>query len=1263
MSDLARTATAQTTHPSQSPPPSGLLQRQCACGQHTAAGGECAACRQKRQGALQRSLSGLAINRPGDRYEQEAERVAAAVLSGGELPGRTLSSAPALRRDGPPAAPSPRDPSADERRKYPGASLPDLGFNEPKNDQHVQQPSEKTETNEDRLGAAGEKLAETFLETALGKQLTDQAEKFGEGFISTLPGFAVSLSIAASTVATMALRNEEFPLKGLVIKLPQIAPGLKVKLTYKGPLSAPTEAGISFAYEPEAAKKPQASDTDRTRADIERIEADQAKFKEGKKTPAERAAEKRELNAITGGLLSRPGNILGIPGYPPRRRDDGLLQRDANGNDDLAVAPPIVHDVLSSPGQPLDPATRSFMEPRFGHNFSGVRVHTDGRAAASARDVSANAYTVGRNVVFGAGRFAPETHEGRRLIAHELTHVVQQSGSSGIRAGQTNDKHDRRPIDRNHLASLAREADPDREWQAACVRRLGGCSNYKDGGIASVEEIKTYNLECRKETGYPDNVAPSPDECKTAKERSNAPLSYELADAPISSDPKVRVERWLRNHRPEIEAAETRFKVDRRAIAGAVAWEAIENVRGAWTPSSVGPGKVHIYKDLAKGNFFDEDTVAKQVEDTGYLPKQDLEGRKNALRTSSGAILYIAAIMKAGADIAIAEGGFEIALNPEVLTWYYNSKDLPGWRALIKVKQRGTPFDTSQNPMSVWVKANLALLEAAVGKPSFGPTAQSDSKLQKAPLDDNELTAQTDPLEREASATAKQVINNTDTPASSETVPAVDSSTTSSVSTSEPDTAAARAVDVTPAIPSSPKPSFARDPGCVEAPISPMVPTPLPFTPDPTAPLPAKELAPDLSVIPSSQPWWGDAAAQSFGEKLAQCYASRIAGSGKPIDGFWTSAGLQVDFDRVVQGSFGRSNKLGTWFGIGSVLARILQGQRSKVTSDENKADAKLPKDKRRSADDLNKAVELRMQQERHNLVEDVRIQVALGTWAWMAERREKLDFDTIKQASCGKPAVLPELLTDVEIRAIVHGILVTKKQELTANDIERVTTIAQTAKDAGARRAKAATTSLTEDEKTAVIAKAELDRVKKSWAGELRRALIEARTTKDEANLVVPTRADIKGWNPDAKGTRIHKDIVALMKVLEGKFPRGFSAGTYQVNIEGDHASGGFEGRFRSLDMYPNGGPSRSQKPFGEIGFFDKQLAFDFALAIDQAVSGRGTYQILYNDFEVAREVNKVLKNGKMMNVDNVNDKAGHPANLNWHGPLVTHFHVDFAI
>jgi hypothetical protein len=95
-----------------------------------------------------------------------------------------------------------------------------------------------------------------------------------------------------------------------------------------------------------------------------------------------------------------------------------------------AVAPPIVHDVLRSSGRPLDSAVRAEMEPRFRHSFADVRVHADGRAAESARAVGAHAYAVGRNVVFGAGRYAPGSGEGRRLIAHELAHVVQQRGAS-----------------------------------------------------------------------------------------------------------------------------------------------------------------------------------------------------------------------------------------------------------------------------------------------------------------------------------------------------------------------------------------------------------------------------------------------------------------------------------------------------------------------------------------------------------------------------------------------------------------------------------------------------------------------------------------------------------------------------------------------------------------------------------------------------------------------------------------------------------------
>jgi hypothetical protein len=90
---------------------------------------------------------------------------------------------------------------------------------------------------------------------------------------------------------------------------------------------------------------------------------------------------------------------------------------------------PTVREALSLPGQPLDRPTRTIMESRFGHDFSGVRIHTDEKAAASARALNASAYAVGREIVFGEGRYAPESSEGRRLLAHELTHVVQQRGT------------------------------------------------------------------------------------------------------------------------------------------------------------------------------------------------------------------------------------------------------------------------------------------------------------------------------------------------------------------------------------------------------------------------------------------------------------------------------------------------------------------------------------------------------------------------------------------------------------------------------------------------------------------------------------------------------------------------------------------------------------------------------------------------------------------------------------------------------------------
>lgn len=102
------------------------------------------------------------------------------------------------------------------------------------------------------------------------------------------------------------------------------------------------------------------------------------------------------------------------------------LRRKAPQPGRTDAVPAIVHEVLQAPGRPLEPATRAVMEPHLGHDFSSVLLHTDAKANESARAVHASAYTVGRNIVFGAGQYAPATQAGKQLLAHELTHVVQQ---------------------------------------------------------------------------------------------------------------------------------------------------------------------------------------------------------------------------------------------------------------------------------------------------------------------------------------------------------------------------------------------------------------------------------------------------------------------------------------------------------------------------------------------------------------------------------------------------------------------------------------------------------------------------------------------------------------------------------------------------------------------------------------------------------------------------------------------------------------------
>ncbi|MGA7937014.1 MAG: DUF4157 domain-containing protein, partial [Kovacikia sp.] len=134
----------------------------------------------------------------------------------------------------------------------------------------------------------------------------------------------------------------------------------------------------------------------------------------------------READRVADQVLAAPAHTA-VSNAPPRIQ---RFTRQTAGQADME-APASVDRVLASPGLPLDAATRDFMEPRFARDFSQIRIHANPTAARSATEIDARAYTVGNNVVFAPGEFAPSTPRGRELLAHELVHTVQQAGTAG----------------------------------------------------------------------------------------------------------------------------------------------------------------------------------------------------------------------------------------------------------------------------------------------------------------------------------------------------------------------------------------------------------------------------------------------------------------------------------------------------------------------------------------------------------------------------------------------------------------------------------------------------------------------------------------------------------------------------------------------------------------------------------------------------------------------------------------------------------------
>jgi len=156
--------------------------------------------------------------------------------------------------------------------------------------------------------------------------------------------------------------------------------------------------------------------------------------------PPEEEEEPVQANVKAGAMLQRQRE----PNCPeckedtaqrqPMEEEDEELQAKSNPGETPAVTPSLESRIngLKGGSQPLDRATRSFFEPRFGYDFSHVRVHSDSAAADAAKSINARAFTLGRDVVFGPREYSPSSSSGRRLLAHELTHVVQQNGGDNV---------------------------------------------------------------------------------------------------------------------------------------------------------------------------------------------------------------------------------------------------------------------------------------------------------------------------------------------------------------------------------------------------------------------------------------------------------------------------------------------------------------------------------------------------------------------------------------------------------------------------------------------------------------------------------------------------------------------------------------------------------------------------------------------------------------------------------------------------------------
>jgi len=467
-------------------PAQGLLQRQCVCGNFTLAGGECAECAKKTTG-LQRKLTIGASNAP---LEQEADRVAEQVVSNSTTSSVTSLTGGRIQRQEIPKEKTNEEKYKEGLEKLGEAFLKTpLGkelLEKIKQDALVKGATAfgkdfiSTWPGKIITGAAATGAIATL--AATHKELPAQIPEIPLDILT--PGLSVKLTykgpVDKPTEAMITFKYSEQPSKTSANKKPmsesdkfraetarlaaeqarfragmKFTPGLPEDLQQKAEDDAIKNAALKYRGGPDieaTIKKypwlvaPQSkSGLQLTMPKLSfgnkspSLFGDEFKLKlpeENKKKQDEPVLQKKLRIGASNDPLEREADqvaeqVMATTATSPIKPTPLRIQRYAGqATEEPQTAPASVDRVLAGSGRPMESALRQDMEQRFGHDFSQVRVHSGGGAEQSARDVDAKAYTSGHNIVFGEGGFSPATQEGRRLIAHELTHVVQQERGS-----------------------------------------------------------------------------------------------------------------------------------------------------------------------------------------------------------------------------------------------------------------------------------------------------------------------------------------------------------------------------------------------------------------------------------------------------------------------------------------------------------------------------------------------------------------------------------------------------------------------------------------------------------------------------------------------------------------------------------------------------------------------------------------------------------------------------------------------------------------